>query len=162
MNDSEALRDFYRDVIVAHDRAPHHYGSLAEATVSVEGRNVSCGDQISLDLRLDGDQIEAAGFSGQGCAISRASASLLCDAITGHNRAEAERRAEAFMAMLRGDEPDDTLGEIAALRGVAHLPGRVKCALLPWQTLLRALSIAGGDPAQPTSLRSAPSARITG
>ena len=150
MNDSTALRDLYRDLIVAHDRTPHHYGTLAEAAVRMEGRNSSCGDEISIDLRLDGDRIEAVAFSGQGCAISRASASLMCDAIVARRREGVESLASAFAAMLHGDEPADDLGEIVALRGVAKLPGRVKCALLPWTTMLRALASAGVQPeAQP-------------
>src|SRR5690606_7830285 len=99
----------------------------------------SCGDELTLYLRFSGDVIDAAGFTGEGCAISRASASLMTDALTGLERHEAEELAARFKAMIHGGEASPALGALLALQGVSRLHARVKCATLAWVTLEEAL-----------------------
>ncbi len=134
------LGDLYRDLIVEHYRAPHNYRSLSSPTVSTEGMNPLCGDEVRLELRLDGERIAESAFTGHGCAISQASASMMTEAITAQPVASAVRLLTAFERMLRdGAEPDPELGDLEALQGVAKFPVRVKCALLPWKVLRDAL-----------------------
>jgi nitrogen fixation protein NifU and related proteins len=139
MTQQSALDDLYRDLIVAHARAPHNYGTLIRASLSAEGANLSCGDEVTVELRIDDGAVQAAGFTGEGCAISRASASLMTDAVIGRSVTDALLLIAAFAAMLRGDEAHGELGDLEALCGVARFPSRVKCALLPWNTLKQAL-----------------------
>lgn len=134
------LGDLYRDLIMEHYRAPHNYRSLPNADVRAEGTNPLCGDEVQVELRFDGERIAEAAFTGSGCAISQASASLMTDAVTGQPAGEAVRLLVAFERMLtKGDEPDPVLGDLEALQGVARFPVRIKCALLPWKVLRDAL-----------------------
>lgn len=136
------LDELYQGAIVEHSRRPRNHGALAEADVEVEGVNPSCGDELTLYLQLDAGRIVRAAFVGDGCAISLAAASLMTEAITGLELAEAARLAGHFKAMIRGALPAEELGESRALAGVAKLPARVKCASLAWQTLEAALKEA--------------------
>lgn len=134
------LDDLYQSVILEHNRRPHNYGVLDPYDVAIEGVNPSCGDELTLYLRLDGAIIERAGFVGEGCAISRASASLMTDALVGLDLHEAASLASSFKHMIRTGEVGPDLGESAALQGVSRLHARVKCATLAWVTLEQALA----------------------
>lgn len=140
------LSDLYQQIIVEHNRAPRNFKQLAHPTRRAEGANPLCGDQISLEVELDGDRIADVGFQGSGCAISQASASLLTGAVQGKTKAEAEALFREVHAMLTSGPgvPVDTakLGKVAALGGVRQFPVRVKCASLPWHTLRAALAAA--------------------
>ena len=131
-----------------HNRKPRNFRLLEGADRSADGFNPFCGDTITLYLALDGDQVADIAFQGSGCAISRASASMLTESVKGKSMAEAEQIFDAFHEMLtRGpvDEPehdhddDDVLGDLEMLSGVAAFPTRVKCATLSWNTLKAAL-----------------------
>ena len=147
---SDALTELYQSIILDHNRAPRNYGALARATARAEGRNTLCGDELTVWLRLDGDTVADVGFVGAGCAISRASASMMTQAVKGRTRAEAEALFDGVHALVtgRGDVPRESLGRsLAALGGVSRFPVRVKCASLAWHTMKAAL----GDSAAPVS-----------
>jgi nitrogen fixation NifU-like protein len=136
------LKDLYRDVIVDHNRNPRNFGKLEPADAHADGHNPLCGDRLSLYVNLDGDRIRDVKFSGSGCAISVASASLLTEAVKGKTRGEVKHLFEDMHALLtRHDAAVDTekLGKLAALSGVREFPARVKCASLCWHTLNAAL-----------------------
>jgi nitrogen fixation NifU-like protein len=135
-----ALDDLYRDLIVQHYRAPHNYRTLPSPTVHAEGLNPLCGDEIGLDVRFEAGAVQESAFTGRGCAISQASASLMTDQIAGLDVGDTVRLLTAFEGMLtRGEEPALELGDLEALQGVARFPARIKCALLPWKVLRDAL-----------------------
>lgn len=139
------LDDLYQTVILDHNRRPHNFGVLEPHDVAHEGTNPSCGDELTLYLRLaDDDVIERAGFVGEGCAISRASASLMTDALAGLDLGAAAALTASFKGMIRTGEVAAGLGDLAALRGVSRLHARVKCATLAWVTLEQALSALRG------------------
>ncbi len=135
------LRNLYQEVIVDHGRHPRNFGALDNASQQAEGVNPLCGDRLTLYLKVIDGRIEAARFSGAGCAISTASASLLTEAIQGQPVAEAEALFKRFHALLTG--PDEVvpegLGKLAVLAGVREFPTRIKCATLAWHTLQAAL-----------------------
>ena len=135
------LKDLYREVILDHNRSPRNLGRLDPADSSAAGHNPLCGDQLSITLRMDGEQLQELRFEGQGCAISVASASLMSEAVRGRSRAEIARLYEAVHALLTGRERVSgvELGKLLALAGVAEYPARVKCASLSWHTLNAAL-----------------------
>lgn len=138
------LADLYQQVIVEHNRSPRNFKTLPAATHHADGNNPLCGDHITLQVALEGDVIRDIGFQGSGCAISRASASLMTAAVQGRTRADAERLFHAFHDMVAGgpDAPADAaaLGKLAAFAGVRQFPARVKCAILSWHTLHAALA----------------------
>jgi nitrogen fixation protein NifU and related proteins len=135
------LRDLYRDVILDHNRQPRNYGRLEEPDAQAEGHNPLCGDRLTLSLRLAGDRIDDLRFEARGCAISRASASLMSEAVKGKDRATVRRLFERVHALLTDPNvtPAGDLGKLAALSGVREFPARVKCASLCWHTLNAAL-----------------------
>ena len=126
-----------------HNLHPGHKGELPAPTHIKQGVNPTCGDDIHLQLAIDGDGvITAASFNGSGCAISQASADIMLDLIEGKTKEEALAFADAFLAMVRGtatDEQRELLDEAAALEDVAHMPARAKCATLGWHTLEKIL-----------------------
>src|SRR4029077_12904892 len=126
-------------IILDHYRNPRHKQVLEPFDRAVEANNPACGDEIDLRLRLDGDAIEAIAFTGRGCSISQASASMLCESVAGMDTERATRLAGTFRAMLQGSDGTDDLGDLEALRGVRSYPVRVKCAALAWNALLQAL-----------------------
>jgi len=138
------LTDLYQEVILDHNRRPRNFGVLEGADRTAEGYNPLCGDRLHLYLKLDGDRISRVMFEGSGCAISKASASLLTEAVTGKTIEEAASIFDAFHQMVTGsreaDLDDDVLGKLAVLGGVREFPVRVKCASLAWHTLKSALS----------------------
>ncbi len=141
------LNELYTQIITENSRSQEHRHAVEGATHALEGVNPSCGDDITLQLRVKDGKIEDAGFTGSGCAISQASASLMIDLIKGQSVEEAERLAKLFLDMIKGNvtDPDalDDLEDAAALQGVAKIPARVKCAVLSWHTLEEALEGKG-------------------
>jgi nitrogen fixation NifU-like protein len=134
------INDLYRDVILDHNRRPRNFGVLAPADASVEGYNPLCGDRLTVQLKMEGDEIADIRFEGQGCAISTASASLMTEAVKGKTRADALALFDKVHSLLTDDAaPSDELGKLAALSGVREYPARVKCASLCWHTLASAL-----------------------
>lgn len=134
------LDSLYQQSILEHYKKPRNHGALDPFDVREEGINPSCGDEVTLYLKLEDGVIASVSFEGEGCAISQASASMMTEALAGLSTAEALELAAHFREMLRGAEPHDSLGELAVLRGVAKLPARVKCAALPFSTLEVALA----------------------
>ena len=139
------LDDLYREIILDHYRNPRHRGSLASPTATHEGLNPLCGDEVTVELRVDGDRVADVAYKGSGCSISQSSASMMTEAIYGKSLDETKRLSEAFRAMMRGDDDADpeSLGDLEALSGVRKFPVRVKCATLAWHTLEEALEDAG-------------------
>ena len=145
------LRDLYQEVILDHNRHPRNFGALEGADRSMEGHNPLCGDKLTLFVRLAGDRIAEVSFVGAGCAISKASASLMTDAVKGHTVAEAADMFQAFHEMVTaGAEPSPDLlervGKLKVFMGVSEYPTRVKCATLAWHTLQAALGPAAAAP----------------
>ena len=133
-----ALRELYQQVILDHNRNPRNFRAMAEATGSIEGYNPLCGDHYTVYVRMDGDIIADVSFTGAGCAISKASASVMSSVLKGKTRAEAESMFRDFRALVTGESPAERdmqkLGKLAAFGGVSEFPARVKCASLPWHT----------------------------
>jgi nitrogen fixation NifU-like protein len=140
------LRDLYQQVILDHNRRPRHCGRLEQPDRTCEGHNPLCGDRLTLFVALDGDVIREITFEGTGCAISRASASLMTEAVTGLSIADATALFDRFHSMVTSspDAPADEegIGKLAVFSGVREHPSRVKCATLAWHTL-RAAVVSG-------------------
>ena len=130
------LSDLYQEVILDHNRRPRNFHALADASHTAEGYNPLCGDRLTLYLKVNGETIEDVSFQGAGCAISKASASLMTDAIKGRTRAEAQALFERFHRMVTTppDQPVEEMGKLSSLAGVREFPVRVKCASLAWHT----------------------------
>jgi nitrogen fixation NifU-like protein len=143
--------DLYREIILDHYRNPRHHHAVVPADRVIEANNPLCGDEIDLSYRLDDGTVAAIGFTGRGCSISQASASMLCEAVTGMSVEDAASLAERFRTMLTGNgapvDGGDDVGDLEALRGVRAYPVRVKCATLVWNALLEGLSATADTPA---------------
>jgi nitrogen fixation NifU-like protein len=142
------LRDLYQSVILDHNKAPRNFGSLEDANRTADGYNPLCGDKLTLQLKLDADErVVDIRFSGMGCAISTASASLMTEFARGKTKAEILETKNRFHALLTGNpnEPGcaDELGKLAVFSGVREFPARVKCATLSWHTMQAALDDGG-------------------
>ena len=136
------LRDLYQEMILDHGKNPRNRRAVQDSNCAAEGYNPLCGDRLVLKLRLAGDVIEDAGFSGQGCAISTAAASTMTELIKGMDRRQAEELFKQFHTMLTDSEGHTPAGlppKLAVFAGVAEFPMRVKCATLAWHTLHAAL-----------------------
>jgi len=134
------LAELYQSVIVEHDRSPRNFRALEHPSHRAEGRNPLCGDEIAVELQIDPDgRIDEIGFQGRGCAISRASASMMTAALKGRTVTEAKALFAGFHALLTGGDPGIELGKLEVFRGVAQYPMRVKCATLPWHAMNEAL-----------------------
>lgn len=136
------LRELYQEVILDHNRHPRNLGVLPDADRTAEGSNPLCGDKLSVFLKIDGDVISDIRFQGSGCAISKASASLMTDRVKGQTLAEVQRLFERFQAMVTTDTDQPRLedfGKLSVLAGVRDYPMRVKCATLAWHTLRAAV-----------------------
>lgn len=133
MND---LQDLYQEVILDHNRRPRNFRAL-EGSRRAEGHNPLCGDRLTVYLRMDGDVISDVGFQGSGCAISKASASLMTESVKGKTMAEAAGLLDRFQRMITAppEAPAAELGKLSVLAGVRQFPARVKCASLAWHTL---------------------------
>ena len=138
------LSDLYQEVILDHNRRPRNFRVLERATHHAEGYNPLCGDRLDLFLEVSGGVIADVGFQGSGCAISKASASLMTDALKGARVADAHALFERFHRMVTTppDREVEDLGKLSALAGVREFPVRVKCASLAWHTLKAALNRA--------------------
>lgn len=135
------LRELYQEVIIDHSRQPRNFRVLVAADRRAEGVNPLCGDHYTVELKLDGDRIADVAFQGSGCAISKASASLMTAAVKGKSKAEAAELRAAFHRMVVGDgQVSPTSGKLAAFSGVREFPARVKCATLCWHALEAALT----------------------
>ena len=136
------LRELYQQVILDHNRNPRNFKELPNATAKVEGYNPLCGDHYTVFVSLDGDVIREVSFTGSGCAISKASASVMSSTVKGKSRDEANRLFDTFHRLVTGDSSGldaADLGRLAAFSGVSEFPARVKCATLAWHTLRNAL-----------------------
>ena len=132
------LKDLYQEVIVDHNRSPRNFGELDPPRKALEGFNPLCGDRLTLYLNLEGDQISNIKFSGSGCAISIASASLMTEGVKGKSLQEAETVFAGFHGLLTDADAEidlNRMGKLAVLAGVREYPSRVKCATLCWHTL---------------------------
>lgn len=140
------LQDLYQSVILDHNRKPRNFGALEGANHMAEGKNPLCGDEVQVELQVVDDVIADVHFTGHGCAISKASASLMTSAVKGKTRAEAEALFQKFHALVLGQDPDNgkELGQLVVFSGVSRFPVRVKCASLAWHTLKAAMA---SDPA---------------
>jgi nitrogen fixation NifU-like protein len=141
-----ALSDLYQELVLDHKRAPRNFGPLAHATHRARGNNPQCGDDIEVELKIAGDRIEDIHFSGCGCAISVASASMMTEAVRAADVATATALQQRFRAVMTGQlEPDDAgLGKLASLAGVRRHPSRIKCAMLGWHALMHAINDTDG------------------
>lgn len=135
------LDDLYQEVILDHYRHPRHFAELAEGEALVDEENPLCGDHLKLGAYLAEGKLTGLKVHCQGCAICTASASLMAEAVSDQPVDVVQRKAEGFLALLRGEAAanEDELGDLLALRGVAEFPLRVKCATLPWHALAAAL-----------------------
>ena len=137
------LRELYQEVILEHSKAPRNYRELATANHRAEGYNPLCGDHFTVYLDLEGDSIRDISFQGSGCAISKASASLMTQSVKGKTGAEAARLFDQFHELVTGQSPANgnraELGKLAVFSGVSEFPVRVKCATLAWHALHAAM-----------------------
>jgi nitrogen fixation protein NifU and related proteins len=137
------LRDLYQELILEHSKTPRNYRRPATVNRTAEGYNPLCGDHYTVFLDMDGDSIHDIGFQGSGCAISRASASMMTQSVKGKTRAEAARLFDQFHMLATGQADANSnpseLGKLTVFSGVSEFPARVKCATLAWHTLQSAL-----------------------
>jgi len=147
MADTAALDALYQEVILDHNRRPRNFHPMASASCSADGKNPNCGDQLTIWVLVEDDRVADVSFQGVGCAISKASASLMTEAVKGKTRAEAVALFETMHRVLTGVETDPAvikgLGPLRALSGVCKFPIRVKCASLAWHAFRSALDGAG-------------------
>lgn len=140
----EALQSLYQELILDHHSRPHNFGTLANASHHAHGLNPLCGDEIEVFVALEDGRIKQLSFQGHGCAISKASASMMTDVVAGHDLATAQALFSSFHRLVTGESVSeaerDALGKAAAFEGVKEFPARVKCASLAWHTLKAALN----------------------
>lgn len=133
-----SLDDLYRRVIMDHYQNPRNRGDMEEDTVTVALNNPTCGDRIALHMKIENGKVADAKFTGEGCSISLASASMMMDTVKGMSVEDAENMAHIFSEMIQGKDYDDEsfdLGDIEALQGVSKFPARIKCATLAWKAM---------------------------
>jgi nitrogen fixation NifU-like protein len=139
-----ALRELYQQVILDHNRSPKNFCEMEDATRSVEAYNPLCGDHYTVYLKMDGEKVAEMSFKGAGCAISKASASVMTSLVRGKSREEVLKMFEEFHNLvtgeMEGEDQLERLGKLAAFGGVSEFPARVKCAILPWHALRSALT----------------------
>jgi len=131
-------KELYREILNEHNINPIHKQNMDNPTICLDGVNPSCGDQITLQLKVENDKIVDASFIGSGCAISQASADMMADLVIGKTKDEALKLADIFDRMIKdsvSDEELEALDEAAALQDISHMPARVKCAMLGWRTV---------------------------
>lgn len=137
---SDELNDLYQEVILDHSRSPRNFRRLEGANRVAQGQNPLCGDQIALFVEFDGERVRDIGFQGSGCAISKASASILTEAVKGRTVAEIKAMFDRVHDLVtRGTATTEDLGKLAVFAGVHRFPARVKCAMLAWHAALAAL-----------------------
>ncbi len=131
-------RSFYNEILIDHNLQPGHKHDLPDADMEMRGYNPTCGDDITMKLRVTDGVVTDGAFLGSGCAISQASADMMLDLVIGKPKEEALRLTDIFLRMIKGsasEEEIDELEEAGALQDVSHMPARVKCAVLGWHTL---------------------------
>lgn len=136
-------RSFYNEILTEHNMHPDFKHDIPDADIVLDGVNPSCGDEIQLKLKTDGDIITDGAFVGDGCAISQASADIMLGMVIGCKKEDALKKSDIFMRMIRGEATEveiESLEEASALRDISHMPARVKCAMLGWRTLSEALN----------------------
>lgn len=142
---SDDLNDLYQELIVDHAMRPHNRREIPDTGHVAQGDNPTCGDRVKVYVRLSGDRLDDVSFTGAGCAVCMASASMMTDAVRDKSTSEADSLFNRFHDLVTGQaaqDTDDGLGELAALGGVRRFPIRVKCATLPWHALRAALGAA--------------------
>lgn len=144
------LTDLYQQVILDHSKSPRNFRKLEGANRTAQGHNPLCGDNVTLYLIMEGDVVKEVSFQGSGCAISKASASLLTDALKGKRTDEVNLLFGQIREMMTTGKVNDELGKLAVFAGVHKFPARVKCAILPWHAALAAIENKG----QPVSTES--------
>ncbi len=132
------LRDFYKEIVLDHFRRPRNRGELPSADIEEHLNNPLCGDEVTVYANLRGGDVAEVAFTGRGCSISQASASMLAERLQGKSREEAEEEIEAFLQMMRTEENEE-LGDLVALKGIIQTPNRIRCATLAWDALRRGL-----------------------
>ena len=133
-----ANRAFYNEILIDHNMHPGHKHELPDADMEMRGYNPTCGDDITLRLKVENDVVVDGAFTGSGCAISQASADMMLDLVIGKPREEALHLADIFLRMIKGTATEDEIDELeeaGILKDVSHMPARVKCAVLGWHTL---------------------------
>ena len=137
------LNSIYTELIMEHSASKHNRRNLENPNISEKGHNPSCGDEITLEVKLNGDIIEDVAFTGQGCAISQASTSMMIDLIKGKDKKEALELVETFIGMIKREIDDEEkleeLEDAIVLKNISNMPARVKCAVLAWHTLKEAM-----------------------
>lgn len=133
------LDDLYRRVIMDHYKNPHNKGKFEEEGVSVDLHNPTCGDRITLQMKIKDGIVEDARFVGEGCSISISSASMMTDAVKGKTLEEALKLAEQFSCMMKGEDTEFEYDDLEALSGVNKFPARIKCATLAWNALRKGI-----------------------
>jgi len=142
------IEELYQEVILDHSRRPRNFGDLADAAVRVHGDNPACGDEIHLGVKFDaGGGLQDIKFTGHGCAISQASASLMTMKLKGKTRTEVIEMLRAFHGLVTNEtsEAPKALGDLQAMKGVRKFPQRVKCAMLAWRAVEQALEQGAGE-----------------
>jgi len=140
------LNDLYQQVILDHCKNPRNFHEMPAATCSAQGHNPLCGDRLKLFLMLDNDKLSDASFVGEGCCISKASASLLTDNVKGKSKAEVQKMFDLVHEMVMSGNVNGDVGKLAVFAGVHKYPARVKCAILSWHALMAALKGEGQQP----------------
>ncbi len=138
------LNSIYTELIMEHNSSTKHRRHLEHADVKEKGHNPSCGDEISLEIKFDGDIIKDLAFTGSGCAISQASTSMMIDLMKGKSKEEALKHIDTFLSMIKreakSDEELEALGDAIVLKNISNMPARVKCAVLAWHTLKESIN----------------------
>ena len=140
------LNELYQEILLEHNSKPRNFRNLEDPSETAEGYNPLCGDQITLYLKVEDGVITDVGFQGSGCAISRASASMMTQSVKGQTLEKAAQVSEAFRQMMTDPDAEldyDTLGDLESLAGVVEYPTRIKCAVLAWHTLRAAMESRG-------------------
>ena len=136
------MQDLYKEIVLDHFRRPRNRGELEGADVEEYVLNPLCGDEVTVYAKLRDGELAQVGFTGRGCAISQASASMMTERLSGKSREEAEGEISAFVEMMRTEEREE-LGELAALKGIISAPNRIRCATLAWEAMDRGLRDRG-------------------
>jgi len=131
------LQDLYKEIVLDHYRRPRHRHEIEDAEIEEHLNNPLCGDEVTVYANLRNEGLEV-GFTGRGCAVSQASASMLAERLAGKSQGEAEEEISAFLQMMRA-EPNEDLGDLVALKNVVQTPNRIRCATLAWDALKRGM-----------------------
>jgi nitrogen fixation NifU-like protein len=137
------LADLYQELILDHSKSPRNFGVLPDANHTAQGVNPVCGDNYTIYAKMDGDVVQEISFQGSGCAISKASASILTESLKGKTRAEVKSLFDKVHNMVTTGNLDGDVGKLAALAGVHKFPVRMKCAILPWNAAMAAVEDGG-------------------